>query len=244
MPAGGTIRVQADNVVLGTGTIIPLPEGHYVKITVQDYGCGISREALSKIFDPYFTTKAEGSGLGLTTAYAIVTKHDGYISIASELGVGTTVVIYLPASRQTIAPAQTHPNISLGGIGRILVMDDEEMIRNLLRALLVSLGYAVECVRDGTEAVAVYQRAQAAGQPFAAVILDYTIPGGMGGLETLARLRAIDPRVVALISSGYATGPVMADWGHYGFSGVVAKPYTVNQLQKVLHRALRGEAAS
>ena len=244
MPDGGTIQVRADNVMLGTGTTIPLPEGRYVKITVQDYGCGIPREVLSNIFDPYFTTKAEGSGLGLTTAYAIVTKHDGYISIASEVGVGTTVVIYLPTSQQTIAPAQTHPNISLGGIGRILVMDDEEMIRNLSRALLVSLGYAVECVRDGTEAVAVYQRAQAAGQPFAAVILDYTIPGGMGGLETLARLRAIDPQVVALISSGYATGPVMANWVHYGFSGVVAKPYTVNQLQKALHRALRGEAAS
>ena len=123
-------------------------------------------------------------------------------------------------------------------------MDDEEMIRGLLRALLASLGYAVECVRDGAEAVAVYQQAQTAGQPFAAVILDYTIPGGVGGLETLARLRAMDPQVVALISSGYATGPVMADWAHYGYSGVVNKPYTVNQLQKALHRALRKDAAS
>src|SRR5262249_40163772 len=110
--------------------------------------------------------------------------------------------------------------------------------------LLASLGYAVECVRDGTEAVAAYQKAQTAGQPFAAVILDDTIPGGMGGLETLAHLRAIDAQVIALISSGYATGPVMADWVHYGFSGAVAKPYTVNQLQKALRHALRRDATS
>ena len=119
-------------------------------------------------------------------------------------------------------------------------MDDEEMIRGLLRELLETLGYTVECVQDGAEAVAVYQRAQAAGQPFATVILDYAIPGGMGGLETLARLRAIDPQVTALISSGYANNPVVADWAYYGFSGVVAKPYTIAQLQEALHHALSG----
>jgi signal transduction histidine kinase len=212
MPGGGTIQVWADNVVLEAGVPFPLPEGRHVKITVQDYGCGIPKEVLSNIFDPYFTTKAEGSGLGLTTAYAIATKHDGYITVASEVGVGTTVVIYLPASQQAMASAQTHPHTPLSGSGRILVMDDEEMIRDLLRQLLERLGYTVECVQDGAEAVAVYQRAQTAGQPFAAVILDYTIPGGMGGLETLTRLRAIDPQVTALISSGYANNPVMADW--------------------------------
>src|SRR5262249_51359082 len=175
------------------GVLSPLPEGRYVKITVQDSGCGIPKEMLSSIFDPYFTTKAEGSGLGLATAYAIVIKHEGYITIASEVGVGTTVVIYLPASQQATVSAQTHAFIPQRGSGRILVMDDEEMVRNLLRQTLESLGYTVECVQDGTEAVAAYQCAQAAGQPFAVVILDYTIPGSMGGLETLARLRAIDP---------------------------------------------------
>jgi two-component system, cell cycle sensor histidine kinase and response regulator CckA len=117
-------------------------------------------------------------------------------------------------------------------------MDDEEMIRNVLRELLESLGCTVECVQDGTEAVAAYQRAQAAGQPFAVVILDYTIPGSIDGLETLARLRAIDPQVTALISSGYANNPIMADWAYYGFSGVVAKPYTIAQLQEALHNVL------
>jgi signal transduction histidine kinase len=238
MPGGGIVAVRAENIVFEAGAPFPLREGQYVKITIQDYGCGILKEVLSNIFDPYFTTKAEGSGLGLTTAYAIVTKHDGYITVTSEVGLGTTVVIYLPASPQALVSAQTHPPIPLSGSGRILVMDDEEMIRNLLRKLLETLGYTVECVQDGAEAVTVYQHAQAAGQPFAIVILDYTIPGGMGGLETLNRLRAIDPQVKALISSGYANNPVMAAWAYYGFSGVVAKPYTIAQLQETLHNVL------
>ena len=238
MPGGGTVQVRAENVALAAGVPFPLPEGQYVKITVQDPGCGIPKEVLANIFDPYFTTKPEGNGLGLTTAYAIVIKHEGYITIASEVGVGTTVVIYLPASQKAMVSAQTHSPVLLNGSGRILVMDDEEMIRKVLRQLLESLGYTVECVQDGTEAVAAYQRAQAVGQPFAVVILDYTIPGGMGGLETLARLRAIDPQVTALISSGYANNPVMADWAYYGFSGVVAKPYTIAQLQEALHHVL------
>src|SRR5712691_115281 len=238
MPDGGTVQVRAENVVLAAGVPFTLPEGHYVKITVQDPGCGIPKEVLSNIFDPYFTTKAEGSGLGLTTAYAIVIKHEGYITIASEVDVGTTVVIYLPASQKATVSAPTHPSIPLSGSGRILVVDDEEMVRNLLRQLLERLGYTVECVEDGTEAVGAYQRAQAAGQPFAVVILDYAIPGGMGGLETLTRLRVIDPQVTALISSGYANNPVMADWAHYGFSGVVAKPYTIAQLQEALQNVL------
>jgi signal transduction histidine kinase len=238
MPGGGTVQVQAENVVLTAGLSFPLPEGRYVKITVHDSGCGIPKEVLANIFDPYFTTKPEGSGLGLTTAYAIVIKHDGYITIASEVGVGTTVVIYLPASQQTALAPQAHPAVPLRGSGRILVVDDEEMIRDVLRQLLESLGYTVECVEDGNEAVVAYQRAQAAGQPFAAVILDYTIPGGMGGLETLAHLRALDPQVTTLISSGYANNPVMADWAYYGFRGVVAKPYTMAQLQEALHSVL------
>ena len=242
MPGGGTVQVRAENVVLAAGVPFPLPEGRYVKITVQDSGRGIPKEVLSNIFDPYFTTKAEGSGLGLTTAYAIVIKHEGYITIASEVDGGTTVVIYLPASQKATVSAQTHASIPLSGSGRLLIMDDEAIVRNVLRQLLESLGYTVECVQDGTEAVAAYQRAQAAGQPFAVVILDYTIPGGMGGLEALARLRALDPQVTALISSGYANNPVVADWAYYGFSGVVAKPYTIAQLQEALHNVLSGSS--
>jgi CheY-like chemotaxis protein len=242
MPGGGTVQVRAENIVLAAGVPFPLPEGRYVKITVQDSGCGIPKEVLTNIFDPYFTTKPEGSGLGLTTAYAIVIKHEGYITIASEVGVGTIVAIYLPASQKAAVSSQPHSPVSLSGSGRILIVDDEEMIRNLLRQLLESLGYTVECVQDGTEAVTAYQHAQAVGQSFAAVILDYTIPGGIGGLETLHCLRALDPQVKALISSGYANNPVMADWAYYGFSGVAAKPYTITQLQEALHNVLSGSS--
>ena len=238
MPGGGAVQMRAENIVLAAGVPFPLPDGRYVKITVQDSGCGIPKEVLSNIFDPYFTTKSEGSGLGLATAYAIVIKHEGYITIASEVGVGTTVIIYLPASQQAAVSATTHAPVPLSGSGRILVMDDEDMVRSVSRHLLENLGYTVECVQDGTEAVAAYQRAQATGQPFAAVILDYTIPGGMGGLETLTHLRTIDPQITALLSSGYANNPVMADWAYYGFSGVVAKPYTLAQLQEALHNVL------
>jgi nitrogen-specific signal transduction histidine kinase len=238
MPGGGAVQMRAENIVLAAGVPFPLPDGRYVKITVQDSGCGIPKEVLSNIFDPYFTTKSEGSGLGLATAYAIVIKHEGYITIASEVGVGTTVIIYLPASQKAAVSATTHAPVPLSGSGRILVMDDEDMVRSVSRHLLENLGYTVECVQDGTEAVAAYQRAQATGQPFAAVILDYTIPGGMGGLETLTHLRTIDPQITALLSSGYANNPVMADWAYYGFSGVVAKPYTLAQLQEALHNVL------
>jgi PAS domain S-box-containing protein len=239
MPEGGTVEVRADNVVLGADSSLPLPEGRYIKIVMQDHGCGIPRDVLPKIFDPYFTTKARGSGLGLTTAYTIVAKHDGYIGVDSEMGGGTTVVIYLPASRQTVAPAPVSPTVPLVGHGRILVMDDEDIICDLLREFLTSLGYEVECVRDGRAAIAAYQQAQAAGQPFAAAILDSTIPGGMGGRETIAHLRTLNPQVVALLSSGYANDPMMANPAQYGFRGIIAKPYTVEKLQETLRCVLQ-----
>jgi PAS domain S-box-containing protein len=238
MPGGGTVAVQADNAILGADSPLPLPEGRYIKIAVQDHGCGIASDVLPKIFDPYFTTRPEGSGLGLATAYAIVAKHEGYITVASKVGLGTTVAIYLPASPQTLAPAPASPAVPLVGHGRILVMDDEEMICDLLREFLLCLGYEVESVHDGAAAIAMYQQAQAAGRPFTAVILDSTIPGGMGGRETIARLRTINPQVIALLSSGYANDPMMADCAQYGFRGVVAKPYTVEKLQEVLQRVL------
>jgi two-component system cell cycle sensor histidine kinase/response regulator CckA len=239
MPGGGTVEVRADNVVLGAGASLSLPEGRYIKIAVQDHGCGMPRDVLPKIFDPYFTTKAAGSGLGLATVHAIVAKHDGYIRVDSQVGEGTTVVIYLPASPQTVTPAPTGPDVPLVGHGRILVMDDEAMIGDLLRASLTRLGYEVECVRDGRAAIVAYQRAQAAGQPFAAVILDSTIPGGMGGRDTLAHLRTLNPQVVALLSSGYTNDPMLANYTQYGFRGIIAKPYTVKELQEALQRVLQ-----
>ena len=239
MPAGGTVQVRAENIAWPISLVLPLQEGRYIKITVRDHGGGIPADALPNIFDPYFTTKTGGSGLGLATAYAIVSKHDGHLTVESEEGVGTTFFIYLPASLQPLVVAPVAEAVPLDGHGRILVMDDEAAIRDLLREILTNVGYTVDAACDGTEALALYQRAQAEGHPFRAVILDITIPGGMGGQETIARLRALDPQVIALISSGYATDPVLASYAQYGFDGVVAKPYTVQQVQMALQRVLR-----
>jgi CheY-like chemotaxis protein len=240
MPDGGTVDVQASNVWLNAAEIPPLQEGRYLKITVHDQGCGISAEIQPNIFDPYFTTKEHGSGLGLATAYSIITKHDGFITVESEVGAGTTCVMYLPGSRGDVMPVHDSPNTPLVGSGRILVVDDEEAIRDLLSNMLTHIGYEVDCVPDGAKAIDVYQNAQAEGRPYTAVILDITIPGGMGGLEALEPLRAIDPQAKVLISSGYANNPAMANFQRYGFNGVIAKPYTVQRLHDVLQHVIRG----
>jgi len=239
MPHGGTVQVQAENMVLHPGATLPLQEGRYLKISVTDHGSGIPADILSNIFDPYLTTKEHGSGLGLTTAYAIVTKHNGHMTVASQVGVGTTFTIYLLASEHLALVPQDLPATPTSNAGRILVMDDEEAIRDLLSDMLTTLGYESVCTRDGAEAIAAYQHAQAAGQPFMAAILDITVPGGMGGKETMASLWALDPQVKAVISSGYAQDPIMADFMQYGFSAVVAKPYTVSGLQHALQRVLQ-----
>jgi PAS domain S-box-containing protein len=239
MPDGGTVDMRASNVWLNAAEIPPLQEGRYLKITVHDQGCGISAEIQPNIFDPYFTTKEHGSGLGLATAHAIITKHDGFITVESETGAGTTVVIYLPGSQDNVTPVQDKPDTPLVGSGRILVVDDEKAIRDLLSNMLTRIGYEVDCVPDGAEAIDIYQNAQAEGQPYTAVILDITIPGGMGGLEALECLRAIDPQAKVLISSGYANNPVMANFQQYGFNGVISKPYTVQRLLVVLQHVIR-----
>jgi CheY-like chemotaxis protein len=238
MPQSGRIVVQAENVCLRAGEVAQLQEGRYIKIAVQDYGCGIPKDVLPKIFDPYFTTKETGSGLGLAAAYAIVTKHDGCLTVTSKVAMGTTVFIYLPASQHDMLFFRATPDTPAVGSARILVMDDEEIIRDLLCETLTSLEYEVVCACDGGEAIALYQDALALGQPFRVVILDMTVPGGMGGKEAMAALRAIDPHVKALISSGYANDPVMANFAAYGFNGMVTKPYTVQRLQSALQGVL------
>jgi PAS domain S-box-containing protein len=238
MPEGGHIQIAAENSLIRAGEVPTLPEGRYVKLGIHDNGSGIPEEVLPNIFDPYFTTKDEGSGLGLATAYSIVRKHDGYITVASEVRSGTTFVIYLPASQQRPVHAPEDMPAAFQGSGRLLVMDDEAMIRQLLLVMLEQAGYAVDSASDGAEAVALYQRAQEEGQPFALVILDVTVPGGMGGVEAFAQLRALDPQVRALISSGYANDPVLANYAAHGFRGVLTKPYTDQELYAALQRVL------
>lgn len=240
MPTGGTVKILAENLALGTSIDLPLSPGKYIKISVQDQGIGIPAEHLPRIFDPYFTTKQRGSGLGLASAYAIIKKHHGHIAVESEPGVETTFFIYLPAVEQQAPPQPAKDREPLVGKGKILVMDDEEMVREVLGKILVRLGYEAEFARDGGEAIEKFVQAHGAGQRFAGVILDLTVPGGMGGKETMARLLEIDPGTRGIVSSGYADDPIMADFQKYGFSGVITKPYKISELAKILH-AVTGE---
>jgi signal transduction histidine kinase/CheY-like chemotaxis protein len=239
MPEGGIIKVQAENLFLGEESGLPLPPGKYVRLTLADQGIGIVPKYLNKIFDPYFTTKQKGSGLGLATAYSIIKNHSGYIMAESEVGVGTTFYIYLPASGAAVPAKEEEAGKPARGHGRILVMDDEEMVLKVLWQVLTHLGYEVELARDGDQAVDKYAQAKEAGRPYDAVILDLTVPGGMGGKETLKKLQAIAPRVKALVSSGYSDDPIMAHYAEYGFSAVIAKPYKISELSKILKEVIR-----
>jgi two-component system cell cycle sensor histidine kinase/response regulator CckA len=218
---------------------LPQSAEKYIKISVQDQGIGIPAEHLPRIFDPYFTTKQRGSGLGLASAYAIIKKHHGHIAVDSEPGVGTTFFVYLPATEQQAPPQPAEDREPLVGKGKILVMDDEEMVREVLGRILARLGYEAEFAGDGGEAIEKFVQAHGSGQRFAGVILDLTVPGGLGGKETMARLLEIDPGTKGIVSSGYADDPIMADFQEYGFSGVIAKPYKISELGKLLYAVTR-----
>jgi two-component system, cell cycle sensor histidine kinase and response regulator CckA len=209
---------------------------------VRDQGVGILAHHLPKIFDPYFTTKQKGSRLGLASVYAIINKHHGHIAVESKLGVGTTFSIYLPAVEQQVTPQPEEDRELLVGTGKILVMDDEEMVREVLGRMLASLGYEAEIARDGGEAIEMFVQAHGSEQAFAAVILDLTVPGGMGGKEAMAKQLEIDPQVKAIVFSGYSDDPIMAEFQKYGFSGVIAKPYRISELGKILHKVIMKNA--
>jgi signal transduction histidine kinase len=233
MPAGGIIGIAAGNVTLGPDEVPSLAAGRYVKITVSDGGTGIPREHLGKIFDPYFTTKQKGSGLGLAATYSIIRKHDGHITVGSELGKGTVFHVYLPASPGEVPPPPRQEKF-VRGSGAVLIMDDDEDMRKTTGDMLMRMGYTVDYAGEGNEAIARYQQAREAGRPFAAVIMDLTVPGGMGGKEAIGKLLTIDPAVRAIVSSGYSEDPVMADFRACGFRGVAIKPYRIRELSEVV----------
>ena len=238
MPEGGIIEVKAEKIYLEEKGAVPLKAGKYIRITIKDKGIGIAEEHLPKIFDPYFTTKQKGSGLGLTSAYSIIKNHDGYISVESKPGEGTSFYIYLPASEKEISERKPQEEKPLFGQGRILVMDDEEIVRNVAGEMLKSIGYKVEFARDGAEAIEMYKNAKESGNAFDAVIMDLTIPAGMGGKEAIKKLLEIDPEAKAIVSSGYSNDPVMSDFRRYGFMGVVAKPYETKELGEVIYKTI------
>jgi PAS domain S-box-containing protein len=242
MPDGGVVRIRTENVSLTPQSPLPLPAGKYVKTVIEDLGIGNRPEQLAKIFDPYFGTALRSSGLGLATAYLIIKKHGGIIQVESELGVGTRFEVFLPVSTQAgAAPRPALPQLPSGS-GRILVMDDDVAVRDLALAALSRLGYEVELASDGAETVRRYSEAQRAQRPFSAVILDLTVPGAMGAREALGQLTKIDPNVKAIVSSGYALDPAMANFREHGFSGSISKPYWMEDLAKILRQVVRQDA--
>ena len=239
MVDGGTMEVLAENVPAhGKKTLTP---GAHVRISIRDYGSGISADILPLIFDPYFSTKGSGSGLGLTSAYAIVSKHGGRLSVESKSGEGTVFRIDLPASQSAAAPEEPMGALPPSGTGRVLVMDDEENIRTLLTHVLSRLGYDVSSARDGVEAVDLCEAARESGHGFDVVLLDLTVHCGMGGVETAARLKSLDPSVRLIASSGYSDASVMSRGREYGFDDVLPKPWAVSQVGELLRRVLTAD---
>ena len=234
MPEGGTIKVRAENVDLKTAAGID----SRVRISVRDHGCGIPDDVLPRIFDPYFTTKPGGSGLGLATAYAIIAKHGGSLSVQTKSGDGTVFIIDLPASEESPAPQASLTAYIQTGTERILVMDDEEALRKLMEDVLTTLGYEVQTAGDGAEAIVLFGNAKACGRGFDAVLLDLTVSGGMGGLEAAARLKELDSSVKLIVSSGYSDAPVLSDLRKYGFDDSIPKPWTVARVSEVVRRVL------
>ncbi len=240
MPEGGIIRIQAENIEVGAADELPLVPGRYVKISVTDQGMGIPRENLHRIFDPYFTTKDAGNGLGLATSYSIINKHDGHIQVDSQAGVGTTFRVFLPASNHLPPDDEELPELAVVG-GRVLLIEDRLAIATSLAELLNINGYQVDFVPDGSEALSLYRRMVQEGCPYDAVITDLTIPGGMGGKETVKRLLQLDAGAKVVVSSGYSNDPVLSNYAHFGFCGAVSKPYRIEELLRELQRIQSSE---
>lgn len=222
--------------------MLSLQDGTYVKISFRDQGVGISDKDLPLIFDPYYSSKERGTqkgmGLGLATSYSIIKQHNGEITAESKLGVGTTINIYLPASEIKVPVKKKLEEKALTGKGKILVMDDEEMIRKMLSQMVSRLGYEAAFSKEGAEAIEIYKKAKESGEPFDAVLLDLTVRGGMGGKDAIEKLIEIDPEVKAVVSSGHSDDPVMTDFRAYGFKGAMNKPFGKNELSKMLNKVI------
>ena len=238
MPDGGVISVRAENSVISADSLLPLQEGKYIHIQIADQGIGIPEENRTKIFDPYFTTRRSGSGLGLASVYSIITKHGGHVSVESSPGNGTTFHLYLPASEKSYIKNtdRLETREKQHGKGRLLFLDDELLVRQTARDILEHLGYQVDLCEDGTDALRLYREAMDTDRPYAVVFMDLTIPGGMGGKVTMKKLLEIDPDVKGVVTSGYSNDPILAYYREYGFCGVVEKPFSLDALSEILER--------
>jgi PAS domain S-box-containing protein len=240
MAVSGIVEVSAGNLLIQNAVA---NAGQYVRIAVRDYGCGIPADVLPRIFDPYFTTKPRAIGLGLTTAYSIVHKHGGLISVESQPGRGTLVTMDLMASLSGTALSAPPAVSERGGRWRLLVMDDEESVRKLLKSVLTALGHDVTCAAEGAEAVALFETARASGESYDAVLLDLTVRGGMGGVDAATRIREMDASARLIVSSGYSDSPVLSDFRKHGFDDMIAKPWKPAQVAEVFDRVLANRNA-
>jgi len=241
-PEGGVITVKGENLNMEKTKNLPLKDGKYVMIEIRDKGIGIPEEVISKIFDPFFTTKQKGSGLGLSTVFSIIKRHEGHVTVESKVGEGTSFCIYLHATDKTSIGRADKRREIFKGKGKILIMDDKSFVRNAAVKALKLFGYEVKGATDGDEAVSLYKEELNKGKPFDIVILDLTIPGGMGGEDTLKRLREINPKVKAIVSSGYSEDPVMSEYKKHGFNAIVSKPYQYEELCEIVRKVIEEES--
>lgn len=240
MDEGGVVEIEAKNVTVAAGDPLPMDPGRYVKVSIKDNGRGIPDEDLNRVFDPFFTTRQRASGLGLAVTYSVIKKHKGHITVESKEGGGTTVHVYLPASVAGGPSAPGSPAVERGS-GRVLVMDDDEMVRDVAGEMLDALGYDYSFASDGAEAVRLFKEAIGRGAPFDAVILDLTVEDGVGGADAVKRLVRIDPGVKAIVSSGYSKDPIMSDFRKHGFCAVMYKPYRLAEFSRAVKDAISGK---
>ena len=238
MPNGGIIEIRSENAEIKADSNIPLPTGKYIKVIVEDQGVGISERQLPYIFDPYFSTKQTGSGLGLATTYSIIKNHGGHIGVESKIDKGTTFYIYLPVSDKEIQMADDTSIFKHSGNGKILVMDDDDAILKVSKRILSSMGYEVVFATEGLEAVKLYKNSFTTDNKFDLVILDLTVPGKMGGAEVIPEILKINPEAKVIVSSGYSNDPIMASYKEYGLAGVIPKPYRRQQMADLLNEIM------
>ena len=239
-PQGGTLQVEAENTTLLKDNLLTIAKGTYLKIRLRDNGKGIARQDLDRIFDPYFSTRPNGSGMGLAICDSIITRHKGHICVTSQLGSGTAVTLYLPAvpdnppkeNTMISEPSQSTPRAN------ILVMDDEEHIRTITQKMLEKFGHTVTMTCDGEQAVAAYAQAMEAGHRFHVVIMDLTIPGGMGGQEASRIILDMDPEANIVVSSGYSNDKIMSDYKAYGLKGIIPKPFRLADLKTTIENLI------
>ncbi|MHA1583932.1 MAG: hybrid sensor histidine kinase/response regulator [Promethearchaeota archaeon] len=238
MPIGGNIEISARNLIITPNNELNLTPGDYIEFIIADHGIGIEHEKLEHIFDPFFETSIGEKGMGLTVVQDIIKYHNGYVKIESELDVGTSVFIYIPAIRSKKEEISTEKKIHPHQGARLLIMDDEEIIRRVLGKMCAQIGFETEMAENGEKAISMYEIAKKNGNPYELVILDLTVKGGMGGKQAAEKIKELNPNVKIIASSGYATDNMIIEFEKYGFAGVLVKPYKIDKLKNTINRIL------